>query len=249
MAKNAPLGLAGLVLIAVSLLFLWFIILSGLTSTTPFDKTYFLRADTGGISGAREITQWNFFYICGAGNNDCDGARAAPVIGRAWNSNPRNAPSSLVGGRAGDTTSNRQFFLWRFSWVFILITLFFETIAFFTGFIACCGRLGAGISGFISMFALFCSSVAMSLMTATWVLARNAFQRDGRSASIGRYAFGFAWASWATLFVATILFCLGMRGDKAASGGYSGRSWRRRRSVRSTHGGGYEGRRVKDDYS
>lgn len=38
-------------------------------------------------------------------------------------------------------------------------------------------------------------------------------------------------------------------GDKAASGGYSGRSWRRRRSVRSTNGGGYEGRRVKDDYS
>ncbi|SCV35326.1 related to FMP45 Cell cortex protein involved in sporulation [Fusarium fujikuroi] len=165
MAKNAPLGLAGLVLLAVSLLFLWFIILSGLTSTTPFDKTYFLRADTGGISGAREVTQWNFFYICGAGNNDCDGARAAPVIGRAWDSNPRNAPSSLVGGRAGDTTSNRQFFLWRFGWVFILITLFFETLAFFTGFIACCGRLGAGISSIMSMFALFCSSVAMSLMT------------------------------------------------------------------------------------
>lgn len=249
MAKNAPLGLAGLVLLAVSLLFLWFIILSGLTSTTPFDKTYILRADTGGISGAREVTQWNFFYICGAGNNDCDGARAAPVIGRAWDSNPRNAPSSLVGGRAGDTTSNRQFFLWRFGWVFILITLFFETLAFFTGFIACCGRLGAGISSIMSMFALFCSSVAMSLMTATWVLARNAFHRDGRSASIGRYAFGFAWASWATLLIATILFCLGMRGDKSSSGGYSGRSWRRRRSVRSSHGGGYEGRRVKDDYS
>ncbi|KAJ4066165.1 Eisosomes component [Fusarium oxysporum] len=249
MAKNAPLGLAGLVLLAVSLLFLWFIILSGLTSTTPFDKTYFLRADTSGISGAREVTQWNFFYICGAGNNDCDGARAAPVIGRAWDSNPRNAPSSLVGSRAGDTTSNKQFFLWRFGWVFILITLFFETLAFFTGFVACCGRLGAGISSIMSMFALFCSSVAMSLMTATWVLARNAFHHDGRSASIGRYAFGFAWASWATLFIATILFCLGMRGDKSSSGGYSGRSWRRRRSVRSSHGGGYEGRRVKDDYS
>lgn len=39
-----------------------------------------------------------------------------------------------------------------------------------------------------------------------------------------------------------------MRGDKSSSsGGYSGRSWRRRRSVRSTNG--YEGRRVKDDYS
>jgi hypothetical protein len=85
------------------------------------------------------------------------------------------------------------------------------------------------------------------VISATWVLARNAFRSSGRSASIGRYAFGFAWASWATLFIATILFCLGMRGDKSASGGYSGRSWRRRRSVRSSNG--YEGRRVKDDYS
>ncbi|KAF4984264.1 hypothetical protein FZEAL_476, partial [Fusarium zealandicum] len=70
-------------------------------------------------------------------------------------------------------------------------------------------------------------------------------------ATLGKYAFGFAWASWAALFVATVLFCLGLRGDKSTgsgSGGYSSRSWRRNRSVRSSHNG-YEGRRVKDDYS
>lgn len=77
-------------------------------------------------------------------------------------------------------------------------------------------------------------------------MARNAFKNDGRSASIGSYAFGFAWASWAALFLATLLFCLGMRGDKDSSSASSGRRWRRRRSVRSAD---YSGRRVKDEYS
>ncbi|UPK90912.1 hypothetical protein LCI18_001847 [Fusarium solani-melongenae] len=248
MAKHAPLGLAALVLLAASLLFLWFIILSGLSNTTPFSKTYFLRADTSDITGARDVTQWTFFYICGAGNKDCSGARPAPSIGRAWSSNPSGAPDSLVGGSDGDRTSGKYFLLWRFGWVFILITLFFETFAFFTGFLACCGRLGAAISGCFSALALLCSSVAMSLMTATFVKARDAFKSDGRSASLGRYAFGFAWASWAALFLATVLFFMGLRGDKSSSsGGYSGRTWRRNRSVRSTTG--YDGRRVKDDYS
>ncbi|KAM5346911.1 hypothetical protein ACJ41O_009916 [Fusarium nematophilum] len=249
MAKNAPLGIAGLVLLAASLVLLWFIILSGLNSTAPLDRTYFLRADTGGITGARDTTQWNFFYICGAGNTDCDGARAAPAFGKAWDSNPSGAPSSLVGGHGGDTTSKKFFYLWRFGWVMFLITLFFETLAFFTGFLACCGRLGAAISGLMSLVALFFSSVAMSLMTATFVLARDAFKSDDRSASIGRYAFGFAWGSWAALFIATVLFCVGLRGDKSGGGGggYSGRPWRRNRSVRSHTG--YDGRRVKDDYS
>ena len=150
---------------AGSLLLLWFIILSGIKDSTPLNKVYFLRADTSGITGARDITQWTYFKFCGDGNSDCGKARPAPAFGRAWSSNPSNAPSSLVGGRAGDTTSNKYFFLWRFGWVFMLITLFFETLAFFSGFLACCGRLGSAISALIAMGALFCSSVAMSLMT------------------------------------------------------------------------------------
>ncbi|KAJ4132960.1 Eisosomes component [Fusarium falciforme] len=199
MAKHAPLGLAALVLLAASLLFLWFIILSGLNNTTPLNKTYFLRADTSDITGARDVTQWTFFYICGAGNKDCSGARPAPSIGRAWSSNPSGAPDSLVGGSDGDRTSGKY----------------------------------------------FCSGASDG---ATFVMARDAFKSDGRSASLGRYAFGFGWASWAALFLATVLFFLGLRGDKSSSGGgYSGRTWRRNRSVRSTTG--YDGRRVKDDYS
>lgn len=50
------------------------------------------------------------------------------------------------------------------------------------------------------------------------------------------------WASWFALFLATLIFCIGIRTQKDK--GYSGRSWRRSRSVRSV-----DGRRVKDEYS
>lgn len=246
MLKNAPLGIVGLILLAGSLLLLWFIILSGVTSNTPLDKTYFLRADTDGISGARPITQWTYFYFCGDGNQDCGGAHAAPAFGKAWDSRPSEAPSSLVGGYGGHTTSYHYYYLWRFGWVFFIITLFFETLAFFSGFLACCGRLGAAVSSLIAFAALFFHTIATVLMTVTFVQARNAFQNAGRSASLGRYAFGFAWGSWAALLIATVLFCLGTRKDKDHVSSSSGRKFGfgRRRSTRS-----YDGRRVKDDYS
>lgn len=80
----------------------------------------------------------------------------------------------------------------------------------------------------------------------TFVQARDAFESAGRSASIGRYAFGFAWASWTLLLFACILFCLGIRKSKSdSSGGVTSRSrFRRNKSVRS-----HNGSRVKDDYS
>lgn len=71
----------------------------------------------------------------------------------------------------------------------------------------------------------------------------------GRDAHIGRYAFGFGWGSWAALFIATVLFCLGLRSDKASGGGGGGRSWRRRKSTRSRRSYDVGSRRVKDDYS
>lgn len=251
MAKNAPLAIAALILIAGSLVLLFFTILAGVTDTTPLNKTYFLRADTSGITGARSVTQWTYFYFCGEGNNDCSSARPAPAFGKAWAGGASNAPEDIIGSHGGGTTSTHYFYMWRFGWVFFLIALFFETFAFFGAFLACCGRLGAAISGLLSIVALLFLSAAASLMTAVFVQARNAFQDDGRDASLGRYAFGFVWGAWAALFIATILFCLGLRGDRSArtttgGAGFMSR-FRRNRSVRSRRS--YDGRRVKDDYS
>lgn len=159
------MSLAALILLAGHLVLLWFVILSGVTNSTPLNKTYFLRADTSGISGARPISQWTYFYICGDNNTDCGGAIPDPPFGHAWDGNATNVPSALIGGYAGHTTSERFFYMWRFGWVFYILTLFFSTVTFFTGFIACCGRLGAAISGLMSIVSLIIYSVAVSLMT------------------------------------------------------------------------------------
>ncbi|KAB5560050.1 SUR7/PalI family-domain-containing protein [Coniochaeta sp. 2T2.1] len=254
MAVARPsISLVALVLLAGSLVLLWFVILSGVVHSTPLDKTYFLRADTLGITGARPISQWTYFYVCGDGNTDCGKAAPDPPFGHAWDSNPANAPEELVGGHGGDTTSSKYFFMWRFGWVFYLLALFFSTVTFFTGFLACFGRLGAALSGLMSIISLVIYTVGVSLMTATFVLARDAFRRDGREATIGRWAFGFSWASWFCLLLASILFCLAMGrgGDRNAGVATGGRTWgRRRHSTRSRMSydvGG--GRRVKDEYS
>lgn len=242
MPKNLPLGLGGLLMLATSILFLFFIILSGVTDSTPLNKTYFLRAHTEGITGALPYSQWTYFYICGDNNQDCTSAKAAMPFGWAWDTGARNVPPGLGGSYGSGTTSYKFFYMWRFGWVFILITLFFEVLAFFSGFLACCGRLGAAISFIITGVALFFHCIASSLFTATFVEARDSFHSAGRAADLGAYGFGWIWGSFTACLLATVLFALGMRGD--GSGGTGGGMFRRKQSTRS-----YEGRRVKDDYS
>lgn len=159
--------------------------------------------------------------------------------------------------------------MWRFGWVFYLISLFFMVAAFFAGFLACCGRLGSAISGLVSLTALFFYSIAAALMTyvtksakrlivvkdrrlilrvffsATFVKARDAFLRDDRTASLGKYAFGFTWGAWAALLIATVLFFMGAR----SSDGVSSRRWRRTRSTRSRRSFEMGPSRVKDNYA
>lgn len=144
---------------------LFFVVLSGTTKTSPLDSTYFLQADTGGITGARDVSQWTYFYICSPNNANCTKASPAMPFGHAWADNADNIPAGIGGGFAGNTTSKFYFYMWRFGWVFYLIGLFFAVIAFFTGFLACCGRLGSAVSGLVSLTALFFYSVAVSLMT------------------------------------------------------------------------------------
>ncbi|OTA97556.1 hypothetical protein M434DRAFT_391746 [Hypoxylon sp. CO27-5] len=244
---NIYLAPLSLIFLAGSLVMLFFIILSAVTTTSPLRQTYFLSASTSGITGARPITQWAYFYICGEGNVDCSPAWPAPPLGWAWSANPDNAPEVLVGSHGGDTTSFYYYYMWRFGWVFYLITLIFSVLAFFAGFVACCGRLGSAIAGLAALVALAFHTISTSMMTAVFVSMRNAFIDSGRTASLGRYAFGFAWGSWTALLIATILFCIGIRGKDDTYGG--GRRWGRQRSVRSRRSYDLTGRRVKDEYA
>ncbi|KAI1814554.1 SUR7/PalI family-domain-containing protein [Poronia punctata] len=248
-AITAPLSL---LFLAGSIVLLFFVILSGVKHTSPLRQTYFLSADTSGISGARDVSQWTFFHICGRDNTDCGRAFPDPPVGWAWSGKPTgdNLPEHLIGSYGGNTTSSYYFYMWRFGWVFYLIALFFTVVAFFTGFFACCGRLGAAIAGLTTFVALFFLSIAASLMTATFIKMRDLFHSAGRDASIGKYAFGFTWGAWAALFIAAVLFCTGIRGRKDDYSPSTSRfNWGRKRSTRSRRSFDMGSRRVKEDYA
>ncbi|KAK3330637.1 SUR7/PalI family-domain-containing protein [Apodospora peruviana] len=244
--SHTNLSLISMIFLSGSLVMLWFIILSGVTHTSPLRQTHFLRADTSGITGARPISQWTYFHICGDGNIDCGPARPGLPLGDAWSGNPTGAPVELIGNYGGGTTSFTFWYMWRFGWVFFLIALLFEILAFFSGFLACCSRLGSAVSGLISLIALFFLTIAVSLMTATFVKMRNAFAADGRDASLGTYAFGFAWGAWTALLISTILFCIGRHSSKRDVTPRTQSRWRRTKSTRSARS--YDGRRVKEEY-
>jgi hypothetical protein len=91
------MGIASLILIAGSIVLLFFIILSGLKSSTPLNKVYFLQADTSNIASARPLSQWTYFYVCGEGNKDCGKAVPALPFGAAWVGGSAGAPAPLVG--------------------------------------------------------------------------------------------------------------------------------------------------------
>ncbi|KXX79626.1 Protein SUR7 [Madurella mycetomatis] len=254
MARSVNLAPFAMIFLAGSLVMLWFVILSGLTQTSPLRQTYFLRADTSGIEGARAISQWTYFKVCGDGNTDCGPARPALPLGDAWDTDADGVPSELIGDHGDGTTSHYFWYMWRFGWVFYLISLFFATAAFFTGFLACISRLGAALAGLVSLVALVFMTVAVSLMTATFVEMRNVFVANGRDASLGQYGFGFSWGSWAALLISTILFCMARRKPRDSDGVSSGRRWGsrwgRRRSSATAIGSrrSYDGRRVKEEY-
>ncbi|KAK4145024.1 SUR7/PalI family-domain-containing protein [Dichotomopilus funicola] len=262
MSRKTILAPVALLLTAASLVLLWFVILSGVTRTSPLRQTYFLRADTSGYEGARAVSQWTYFHVCGNDNTDCGPARPALPLGDAWASNARNVPAELVGNHGNDTTGTYYWYMWRFGWVFFLIALFFEVVAFFSGFLALCSRLGSAFTGLLSTVALFFLTIAVSLMTVTFVKVRNVIIADGRDATLGRYGFGFSWGAWFALFIATILFCAGRHkrrdpvaptGTAAAATATTPAADRSRRTWpwtrRSASRRGYDGRRVKEEYA
>lgn len=83
------------------------------------------------------------------------------------------------------------------------------------------------------------------------MIGRNKFRANGMTASIGNYAMGWMWASFAAYFLATIFFCIGgsVGKDKTSSTPRKSR-FGSKRSTRSR--GSFidseSQRRVKEEY-
>jgi hypothetical protein len=94
---GAILGVTSLILIAGSIVLIFFVVLSGVTDSTPLNKTYFMQADTSTIAGARTTSQWTYFYVCGEGNTNCGKPVPDLPFGYAWVGQSTGAPEHLVG--------------------------------------------------------------------------------------------------------------------------------------------------------
>jgi len=255
---RAGFGFASLILIAGSIVLMFFVVLSGVKDTTPLNKTYFLQAHTSTIAGSgRDVSQWTYFYVCGEGNTDCGDPVPALPFGYAWVGGSTGAPGQLVGKHGKRTTSSYYYYMWRFGWVFYLISLVFTVMGFLTALAAPISRLAAGFSGLIIGTALFFFTISSSLMTAVFVKARDRFRDSNMDAHIGSYAFGFTWGAWSALFMAMILLFAGcgLGGRKDTTTGTSGGIFRgfpgRHGSRRSTRGSFIDNegqRRVKEEY-
>ncbi|KAH0274784.1 SUR7-domain-containing protein, partial [Aureobasidium melanogenum] len=249
MAVARPvLGLVSLILVAAGLLFQFFVILSGVSNTTPLNRTYFIQVDTAGTAAPRNPSRWTFFYICGV-QNGLNANCGAPVPALPFNppenfGSTQGVPGAFIG-------THHYYYLSRFMFAFYLIALFFAALALFTGLLALCTRLGSYLSGLTVAIAVFFQALAASLMTACFVQGRNAFRRNGQSAHLGAYAFGWTWAAFAAYFLAMVLFCVGGAVSKSSTtaprkGGMFGRkaSTRSRGSFIDSE----SQRRVKEEY-
>lgn len=92
------MGLLSQILIATAVLFMFFVVLSGVKDHTPLNRIWFLQADTSHIAGApRPFSQWTYFYVCGDHNKNCGDAVPALPLGYAWKGDNSGAPAALVG--------------------------------------------------------------------------------------------------------------------------------------------------------
>lgn len=89
---------------------------------------------------------------------------------------------------------------------------------------------------------------------ATFVKARNVFNHNGISTSLGRYAFGFTWGAWAAMFLATVMLFVGCglggrnESTRTSGGGFFGKR-RAKRAKRGSFVDNDSQRRVKDEYA
>ncbi|KAE9991115.1 hypothetical protein Vi05172_g9901 [Venturia inaequalis] len=248
MAARPILGLISLLLLAGGIVMQFLVILSGAVSASPENKIYFLQSTTRGIPNARNPTRWTFFAITGVDGNG-DNSNYGSIVPALPFDPPRN-----FGTDSGIQTSflgtHYFFYLSRFMFAFYLIALFFAVVAFFTGMLALCTRLGAYLSSLTTAMAFFFQAVAASLMTAWTVKGRNRFRSDGQDSHLGVKAYAFTWAAFACFFLATITFCLGgSAGREKRSSGLGRKGSRRSRN--STRGSfvGSERGGVKEEYA
>ncbi|EMC98254.1 hypothetical protein BAUCODRAFT_155457 [Baudoinia panamericana UAMH 10762] len=245
------LGLVALILLAGGIVLEFLVILSGSPAGTPENQVFFLQSTTNGITGGNtnvhNPTRWTWLAVCGEQNGlnyQCGHATAALPFDPPRNfGTTTGIPTQFIGTR-------KFYYLSRFAWALYIVSVFFAVVAFFTGFLGLCFRLGAYLTGLNAALAMFFQAVTAALMTAWVIIGRNALRSSGQTANIGVKAMAFTWAAFAAWLIATVLFCVGGGIGKDESRNTKSSYFGRKRSTRSR--GSFidseSQRRVKDEY-
>ncbi|KAL6930025.1 hypothetical protein ACO0SA_001432 [Hanseniaspora valbyensis] len=190
-------------LLAGAGLLAFFVILCGAKTTGVLAKFYWLKADTSGIPNASSETYWLNYMSCSKGNSSsdyvsCSGKQAAyPFSPRNNFGTTTNVPSKFVDDR------NKYYYLSRVGWSMWLVGLLCLVICLIPMLVSLCLSVPLVFvaSTLLVWSAWFYLALGASLWTSAFVLGKQAFNDDGRSAHLGVKLFAFIWT---TVFIVTL---------------------------------------------
>ncbi|KAJ9109481.1 hypothetical protein QFC19_002234 [Naganishia cerealis] len=195
-------GIFNLFFLAGSTLLLVFIVLSGSTNHFPFNRFYWLKADTSSISHAYLTSSWTFWGVCQSDDfSKCKLGPAYPLSPVDNFETSLSVPQDFVDNR--DT----YYYLTRFAFAFEIISLCFAGVSLIIDILGLCFNvIDRIVIAFIS-FALFFAAGFAALQTAAVVLARNAFLDENKYAHIGVKMMAITWAAVVCLFIVWVITC------------------------------------------
>lgn len=188
------------------------------------NKFYWFEFDTNEISDSLpNPVRWTPYNYCGVqdGNNfNCTGTSAAfPFKPQEAFGTTNGIPSDII------ENESTYFYLTRIAYAFYIISAVFLFVTFLFSFLACCSRLGGALGAFISFITFLFIAAASSMITANYVMAKNAFADEGVRAKLGVKMFAFTWTVVACSLLSFILLCFtctrGRRGRQESAIGES----------------------------
>lgn len=180
-----------LFLLAGAILLLVFTVLTGSTNHFPLNRFYWLKADTSNIDGAFDSSSWTFWGVCESSDfSNCMLGPAYPISPVDNFHTTSGVPQKFIDDR------DLYYFLTRFAFAFIIITLCFVGLAFVIDILGFCFLIVDKFVICLVSLALFFMAGAASMQTAAIVLARNAFSDSGVSANVGTKSMAILWATF-----------------------------------------------------
>lgn len=179
-----------------------FLVLSGSTNHFPFNRFYFVKADTSGISGAPSESSWTFWGVCDSSDfGSCQRGPAYPISPVDNFGTTNGVPDDFVSNR------NTYYYLSRFSFAFTLLGLAFAGFALIVDILGFCFVVIDKIVIFLVVFALIFIAGAAALQTAVSVLARNAFSSANLATHIGVKSTALVWTAFAAILIVFFNTC------------------------------------------